>query len=935
MNAPADLFAIRRPMSTASDLLAINERLNLALESTRQVAFDWFIPEDKLYFSKELAESCQGLPIDTSKTWSSSQLPAIMHDDDKPIFRTHLHAALKGSNDADGAVYRVELRLKDAARGWRWVDIGGKIVERDGNGRAVRMVGTFSDIDERKQTEKKVARLHDLYAALSQTNQAIVRINERDALFQEICRIAVEHGHFHMAWIGLVDHATQQVIPVASYGNSLHVLQEVAVSIDASKPAGCGVIGTAIRENRPNICNDFFSAPQLEFWWEAAAQSGFQATASFPFQQDGKVLGALNLYATEKDFFDESLINLLEEMTRDIAFAINNYEREAQREEMKNALVESEKLKSAILTAALDCIISINHEDEIISFNEAAEQTFGHPSKDVLGKKLADIIVPPEWRERHQQGLARFLETGNSTILNRRIELNAMHADGSFFPIELAIVPIRVHGKPIFTAFIRDISELKRSQALLKESAMRYRQLVELSPEAIFVHRQDKFVLVNQAAVRMLGAQDANELIGKNVLDFIHPDYHAISRERARKLHTGISSTPFVEQVWIRVDGTRLHTEVATSNVVYDDSSAVQAVVRDNTVRKRAEEVQLGQNRILNMVATGAELPEVLKQIALFIEAQSDRGLCSIMLLNPDGGTLSNGISPSLPNSYSSAIDGLPVAPASGSCGTAIFRAEPVIVTDIATDPLWAKSRALALRHGLKACSSWPIFGKNRKMLGTVALYFREAMAPTVRDLQLFSICTKLAGIAIESRASEERIRYLAHYDGLTCLPNRFLFKEFLDLALRNAQRHRKKFAVFFLDLDKFKDINDTFGHEAGDQVLREIAARLRASLRQTDKIARMGGDEFYVLIEDLDDGCYAAEIAQKLLEEASRPVYIDQHECQLSVSIGIGIYPDDGSNGQALLKNADNAMYRAKNLGKNGYQFYSSSKESEESETI
>jgi diguanylate cyclase (GGDEF)-like protein len=188
----------------------------------------------------------------------------------------------------------------------------------------------------------------------------------------------------------------------------------------------------------------------------------------------------------------------------------------------------------------------------------------------------------------------------------------------------------------------------------------------------------------------------------------------------------------------------------------------------------------------------------------------------------------------------------------------------------------------------------------------------------------LFDICTKLAGIAIESRASEEKIRYLAHYDGLTSLPNRFLFREYLDLALRNAQRHGEKFAVLFLDLDKFKEINDTLGHDAGDKVLREISKRLRSALRHTDKIARMGGDEFYVLIEELSNGHYAADIAQKLLDGASRPIRIGDQECQLSVSIGISIYPGDGNDGPTLLKNADYAMYRAKERGKNTYQFFS-----------
>jgi diguanylate cyclase (GGDEF)-like protein len=129
---------------------------------------------------------------------------------------------------------------------------------------------------------------------------------------------------------------------------------------------------------------------------------------------------------------------------------------------------------------------------------------------------------------------------------------------------------------------------------------------------------------------------------------------------------------------------------------------------------------------------------------------------------------------------------------------------------------------------------------------------------------------------------------------------------------------------VCFVDLDKFKDINDTLGHDAGDEVLRVIARRMRSVLRHTDKIARMGGDEFYVLIEDLNDGFHAAEVAGKLLEEACRSVCVDGIECRLSASIGISIYPDDGSEEQSLLQRADSAMYKAKESGKNAYRFFS-----------
>ncbi|QDZ28248.1 diguanylate cyclase domain-containing protein [Noviherbaspirillum sp. UKPF54] len=905
-------------------LSAINERLILALESSRQMAFDWHIPDDKLYVCGEPMESFIDSLLEPGTAWRSSTLPAIIHNDDQENFRRQLRDALKGTAGTDGAFYKAELRLRDSQHTWRWVNISGKIIERDRNGQAVRMVGTFSDIDERKQNERKIARLRDLYATLSQTNQAIVRIGERDALFREICRIAVEHGRFHMAWIGLIDHTSKQVISVASYGKNPDALQHLSVSVDDSKPEGCGVIGMALRENRPNICNDLYSTPHPSHRLKAANEAEYQSLASFPFHIAGKTLGALNLYSAEKDFFDEQLIELLEEMALDISFAIENYEREAQRKAIEAALVDSERFKSAILTAALDCIVSINRKGEIISFNEAAERTFGYSRDQVLGKPLVDTIIPQEWRDRHQPAVERFLSNGTSTMLNRRVELTAMRSDGTIFPVELAVVPLSVANEPIFTAFIRDISELKQSQAILKDSAMRYRQLVELSPEAIFVYRDGKLALLNQAGGRMLGTADTARLLGRSIFDFIHPDYHALFQERARLAPASLPSTPFIEQIWLRMDGSRFNAEIAATNLMYNDEPAVQVVVRDITERKRTESLQLGQNRILNMVATGVALPEILLEIARFVESQSDHGLCSIMQLNGDGSALTDRIAPSLPQTYLSRLADSKVGPANCSCGTAVFRAAPVIVTDIATDPLWESRRDLALAHGLRACTSWPIFGKNKKILGTFALYFMEPSAPSARDLQLFNICTNLAGIAIEGRASEEKIRYLAHYDGLTSLPNRFLFKEYLDLALRNAKRHGKKFAVFFLDLDKFKEINDTLGHDAGDHVLREVAARLRNCLRHTDKIARMGGDEFYVLIEDLGDGRYAADVAQKLLDAALRPVRVADRDCQLSVSIGISIFPDDGNDELTLLKNADSAMYRAKDRGKNAYEFFS-----------
>jgi len=172
-----------------------------------------------------------------------------------------------------------------------------------------------------------------------------------------------------------------------------------------------------------------------------------------------------------------------------------------------------------------------------------------------------------------------------------------------------------------------------------------------------------------------------------------------------------------------------------------------------------------------------------------------------------------------------------------------------------------------------------------------------------------------------ERREAEEQIEYQAYHDALTGLPNRLLFRDRLTVALAHAKRQNTPVAVMFLDLDRFKYVNDTLGHSLGDALLRKIAERLRAVLREGDTIARMGGDEFTVLLTDLISPMDAAKIAQKLLETVAEPVRVTGHELYATTSIGIALYPGDGDTAEALLQNADSAMYRAKEVGRNSYQ--------------
>jgi len=170
----------------------------------------------------------------------------------------------------------------------------------------------------------------------------------------------------------------------------------------------------------------------------------------------------------------------------------------------------------------------------------------------------------------------------------------------------------------------------------------------------------------------------------------------------------------------------------------------------------------------------------------------------------------------------------------------------------------------------------------------------------------------------------KEALDYQAHHDALTGLPNRILFHDRLKFSLQKSQREQKKFALFFLDLDKFKEINDSYGHDVGDAVLKGVATKLSAVLRKEDTFARIAGDEFTMIIENIKDAHDASVFAKKILKTLLEPLVIGKHTLKISMSIGISIYPENGANCEALLKSADLAMYRAKKEGRDTFQFYS-----------
>ena len=193
---------------------------------------------------------------------------------------------------------------------------------------------------------------------------------------------------------------------------------------------------------------------------------------------------------------------------------------------------------------------------------------------------------------------------------------------------------------------------------------------------------------------------------------------------------------------------------------------------------------------------------------------------------------------------------------------------------------------------------------------------------PVFEEKKVVRVVTVIRDITNRKKA-EETIRWLAYHDALTGLPNRMLFNNRLALELNRAQRNQQKFAVMLLDLDRFKDVNDTLGHTMGDRLLQHVGKRLENILRKSDTISRMGGDEFIILLPEITGVKDAEKIAEKIIEAIRKPFQVEGHKICITTSIGFSIYPDNGENADTLIRNADIAMYHAKELGRDTYQHY------------
>ncbi|OWV92457.1 histidine kinase [Rhizobium sp. R635] len=457
---------------------------------------------------------------------------------------------------------------------------------------------------------------------------------------------------------------------------------------------------------------------------------------------------------------------------------------------------------------------------------------------------------------------------------------------------------------------------------------LRLKAIVHELPDFLYVKDRDsRFVFANAITASCLGLKSAAEITGKRDFDLF--DFETARRHfdiEQQIMATGEARIDMEET--IALPGAAKPIYRLTSKIpLRNDRGEIVGLIgvsRDITERKLQEDLYRGQANLLEMIARNEPLPMILEALVLMIEAQLTGIDGSVLLLDGEGTRLYHGAAPNLPGGYSRLIDGVTIGPKVGSCGTAVWRGQTVIVEDVMSDPLWEDFRALVAPFGFRSCWSTPIATSKNNVLGTFALYSKEVRRPSEHETKLVALATHIAGIAIERKRVDDRIHFMAHHDDLTGLPNRAFLKERLANILDQARRNNRKVTVAYIDLDNFKDVNDGRGHAAGDEVLKEIAVRMVNSVRASDMVVRLGGDEFLVVL--VHQSSHDAGIMRRLRElqkAINRPVHGEEGEFIVTSSIGVASFPFDGVTSEELLANADRAMYRAKELGRSTLQYH------------
>ena len=586
---------------------------------------------------------------------------------------------------------------------------------------------------------------------------------------------------------------------------------------------------------------------------------------------------------------------------------------------------KSSSLLRATLESTADGILVVDNLGKITTYNRQFAEMWRIPpavlssgnDAQALDFVLDQLKDPGRFREKVRD---LYAHPGRESF--DAIEFK----DGRVF--ERSSRPQLVGGQTIGRVWsFRDVTEHRRAEEMLRESEERFRLIAENVGDLVAMVDTDGRRIYNSPSYRTVLRSDEIQP-GSDSFREIHPGdrdrIKAIFRETVR---TGVGRR--TEFRFLLNDGGIRYIE-SEGRVIRDATGSVSKVVlvsRDISERKRAEQRERMEHAVTRVLAESETLAEAIPKIVQTICETLNWDCGARWSLDEQRNAICCVETWGIPNEavaeFTAEVRKVTLQPTHHGLVRQVWvSGAPKWIPDVSRDEGFQRAQ-LAAKAGLHGAFAFPILAGN-VTLGVLEFFSREIRNSDPSLLQMVRVIGSQIGQFMARKQAEENLLYVATHDTLTGLPNRYMLNQRFAHALNNAQRYRKSMALLFLDLDRFKFINDTLGHPFGDRVLTEVAGRLRLCLREIDTIARFGGDEFVALIEDFAAPGDIVSVAQKILHAVRWPFLLDGETCHVTASIGIGLYPDDGADFASLLKSADIAAYRAKEQGKNNYLFYS-----------